>query len=93
MAKSETIAALDIGTSKVACAFAEFYREGDVRIEVKAHSEIDCREINGAGINFLALGDVVEELFDRMEKISKWKMLLSVFPVSMLDVLCIVNIR
>ncbi|MBQ7529916.1 cell division protein FtsA [bacterium] len=68
MAKSETIAALDIGTSKVACAFAEFYREGDVRIEVKAHSEIDCREINGAGINFLALGDVVEELFDRMEK-------------------------
>lgn len=69
MAKSETIAALDIGTSKVACAFAEFYREGDVRIEVKAQSEISYTSTDGGvGINFLALGDIVEELFDRMEK-------------------------
>ncbi|MGM9992264.1 MAG: cell division protein FtsA [Candidatus Bruticola sp.] len=68
MAKLETIAALDIGTGKVACAIAEFSRD-DAGFDILGSGCCECHGlVNGSFINVDETAEAIEKAVGEAEK-------------------------
>ena len=63
----DTLAALDIGTSKVVCAVAEFSHDGD--LDIVARGVYHCSGLtNGVLTNVSEAGDAIDHVIAEVEK-------------------------
>lgn len=69
MAKREVITALDIGSSKVVFAVAEYVRDNEIATEIVSHGVYSCSGVSaGTVVNMEATAKAIEQALDTIRK-------------------------